>query len=78
MYKRATWHPHIIIESTRAMARVEINIRFFYDDVIYADTLGYLPRQEAIKIPELKVEENMRRAFEGKTIAPREPSGKKE
>ena len=53
------------------MARVEINIRFFYDDVIYADTLGYLPRLQAMKIPELKVEENYRRELERKTVAPK-------
>lgn len=38
------------------MSRVEVNIRFIYEDVLYADTQGYIPRHEAIKIPELKVE----------------------
>lgn len=40
------------------MTRVEVSIRFLYEDTLYADTIGYIPRHEAIKIPELKVEEN--------------------
>ena len=42
------------------MARVQVNIRFFYEDTIYADKVGFIPRHEALGIPELKVEENAR------------------
>lgn len=51
------------------MARVEVIVRFFYEDVIYADTIGYLPRHEAFKISELKVEENFRKAAQAKVAA---------
>jgi hypothetical protein len=39
-------------------AQVEVSIRFVYEDALYADTVGLIPRRDAIKIPELKVEEN--------------------
>lgn len=39
------------------MSRVEVTIRFFYEDVLYADTQGYIPRYEAINIPGFKIEE---------------------
>ena len=39
------------------MARIAINIRFFYEEILYSEVQGYIPRAEAIKIPELNVEE---------------------
>lgn len=33
-----------------------MNIKFVYEGVLYLDGLGVLPRHEALKIPELKVE----------------------
>jgi hypothetical protein len=32
-------------------ARVEVTIRFLYEGVIYADTVGFIPRADALKIP---------------------------
>ncbi len=37
------------------MARIEVNIRFLYEGTLFADTFGFIPRHQAIKIAELKV-----------------------
>lgn len=39
------------------MSRITLNIRFFYEEALYSEVQGFIPRNEALKIPELNVEE---------------------
>ena len=55
------------------MARIQVNIRFLYEGILYADTQAFIPRHEAIKIPELRVEENETRAALSKKVQPLPP-----
>ena len=39
------------------MARVNINLRVFFEETLYSEVQAFIPRREAEKIPQLKIEE---------------------
>lgn len=39
------------------MARVSINLRVFFEETLYSEVQAFIPRKEAEKIPQLKIEE---------------------
>jgi hypothetical protein len=39
------------------MTRVKINLRIFFEETLYSEVHAFIPRREAEKIPQLKIEE---------------------